>query len=67
MTDIPGFSHPLLLMNFPAIAKAIRKIAKYNLHNETGAPAERAEKLFLPDYVWTVLVANSHNSSRSFP
>jgi hypothetical protein len=40
MTDTPGFSHPLPLTNFPAFAKTIRKIAKYNLHNETGAPAE---------------------------
>jgi hypothetical protein len=67
MTDTPGFSHPLPPMCFPAIAKAIRKIAKYNLHNETGAPAEWAEKLSLPDCVWTFLVENCHNSSRSFP
>jgi hypothetical protein len=39
MTDTPDFSHPFPLMSFPAIAKAIRKIEKYNLHNETGAPA----------------------------
>jgi hypothetical protein len=40
MTDRRGFSNPLPLMNFPAIARAIRKIEKYNLHNETGAQAE---------------------------
>jgi hypothetical protein len=40
MTDTRGFSHPLPLKKFPAIAKAIRKIEKCNLHSETGGPAE---------------------------
>jgi hypothetical protein len=66
MTDIPGFLHPLPLSNFPAIATAIRKIEKYNLRNEMGAPAEWEEKLAPPDSVSTFLIENCHNSSRSF-
>jgi len=67
MTDIRGFSHPLPRKNFPAaIAKAIRKIEKCNLHSEMGAPAEWEEKLAPPNSVSTFLIENCHNSSRSF-
>jgi hypothetical protein len=68
MTGTRGFSHPPLPKNFPAaIAKAIRKIEKYNLHNETDGLAGLAGKLAPRDCVWTFLIENYHNSSRSFP
>jgi hypothetical protein len=65
-TDIPGFLHPRPLKSFSAIATAIRKIEKYNLHNEMGAPAEWEEKLAPRNSVSTFLIENCHNSSRSF-
>jgi hypothetical protein len=64
--DTPGFSHPLPLKKCLAIAKAIRKIEKCNLHNEMGAPAEWEEKLAPRDSVSTFLIENCHSSNRSF-
>jgi hypothetical protein len=66
MTDIRGFSHPLPLKPFPAIAKATRKIEKCNLHNETGGPGEWAGKLAPQDSVSTFSIENCRNSNRSF-
>jgi hypothetical protein len=66
MTDTRGFSHPLPLKKFPAIARAIHKIEKYNLHNEMGGPAEWAGKLAPLGSVSTFLIGNYRNSNRSF-
>jgi hypothetical protein len=67
MTGTRGFSDPPLPKNFPAaIAKAIRKIEKCNLHNETDASGGWARKLAPQDFFSTFLIENCHNSNRSF-
>jgi hypothetical protein len=51
---------------FAAIAKAIHKIAKCNLHSEMGGLTQWAEKLARQDSVSTVLIVNFHNWNKSF-